>query len=239
MIRLTCRRQRVAVAALLLATACSSSDKPPAADSVSPAPLAQAQRLPAAGAMPGALTKPIDQYTGDEFNDFVKSLSYTGKHDKQRNCKNSPGCGGAKKVKVSVEAVATQDSIAASTAPQYGVVYVKAINDGNAEEARYNLAPGKKFEYYLIVSAMPAGGMQWRLEQLDTTPNARTHKQVGTGAFEGCNHKWVAGAQANFKTCADSSTASVRGKTVRLGLALQFDDDPMWTACASGCCVAK
>ncbi len=221
MIHFTCRRHHFAIAALVLIAACSKGDGPPA------------------GAMPGALTKPIDQYTGDEFDALVKSLKYTGKHEKERKCKNSPECSGTKKVKVSVEAVATQDSVGSSNVPQYGVVYIRAINDGDAEEARYSLAPGKMFEYYLIVSADSTGGMQWRLEQLDTTPKARAHKQVGTGAFEGCNHTWVAGAQANFKTCADSSTASVGGRTVRLGLAMQFDEDPMWSACASGCCIAR
>lgn len=241
MIRFTRRRHCIALAALVVAAGCAKSDKPPAADTVAPVPPVPLASAPPAQArvMPGALTKPIEQYTGEEFYDLVKKLSYAGKHDKQRKCKDAPGCTGAKKVKVSVDAVATQDSLSASTAPQYGVVYIRAINDGDATEARYNLAPGKKFEYYMIVMATPAGGMQWRLEQLDTTPKARTHTQVGNGVFEGCNHPWVAGAQANFKTCADSSTASARGRTVRLGLALQIDDDPMWAACSAGCCVAR
>jgi hypothetical protein len=230
----TCRRLYGAVAVLVFAAACSKGDKSPPPDSVRPETL-----ITPVKAMPGALTKPIDQYTGDELYTFVKGLSYAGKHDKQRNCKGAPGCGGTKKVKVTVDAVATQDSVAASNAPQYGVVYIRAINDGDATEARYNLEAGKKFEYYMIVSRTASDSMQWRLEQLDTTPNARTHKQIGTGVFEGCAHPWKAGAQANFKTCADTSTASIRGKTVRLGLKLQGDDDPMWAACAGGCCVAK
>lgn len=239
MIRFTRRRHCVALAALVLAAACSKSDKPPAVDTAAPAALRTAQPRGTPKVMPGALIKPIDQYSGDEFYDLVKKLTYTSKHDKQRNCKNSPGCGGSKKVSVVVEAVATQDSVGATNAPQYGVVYIKALNLGDAEEARYNIQPGKKFEYYVIVTATPAGAMQWQLEQLDTTPKARKITQVSSGVFEGCKHPWVAGAQANFKTCADTSTASMRGKTVRLGLKLQGDDDPMWASCAEGCCIAK
>ena len=230
--RFTCRRLYGAVAVLALAAACTKGDKTPPPDSVRPETLISPIKV-----MPGALTKPIDQYTGDEFYDLVKKLSYAGKHDKQRNCKGSPGCGGAKKVKVTVDAVATQDSLAASNAPQYGVVYIRAINDGDATEARYSLEPGKQFEYYVVVMRAAGDTMQWRLEQLDTTPNARAHKQIGTGSFQGCNHAWKPGAQANFKTCADSSTAAMRGRTVRLGLALQGDEDPMWAACAMGCCI--
>ena len=240
MIRFTCRRHRVvAVVAALALAACSKSDKTPAPDSAAPVPpVALAQ--PVAKAMPGALTKPIDQYTGSELYDFVKALRYEGGHTKDRKCKDSPGCAGTKRIKVTVDAVATQDSLGAANAPQYGVIYIRATNKGDAEEARYGMRPGNEFEYYLIVTGAQ-GNMQWRLEQLDTTPQARKHSQVGTGAFEGCQHPWKPGAQASFKTCADTSTvSSMRGKTVRMGLALQGgDDDPMWAACAQGCCIAK
>jgi hypothetical protein len=198
-----------------------------------------ASRVPKA--FPGALTKRIDSYTGDEFYDVVKKLSYSGGQERVRECKNDPGCQGpkpTKTTKVQVDAVTTQDSIAASNVPQYGVIYVRALNKGDAEEARYGMLPGNQFEYYLIITGDSAIGMKWRLEQLNTTPNARRHSQTGAGAFVPCpNHTWFAGAKADFKSCAKA--ASGRDTIVRLGLTFQAGGDPIWVVCAMGCCIVQ
>ncbi|MEO7457538.1 MAG: hypothetical protein ABIY52_14845 [Gemmatimonadaceae bacterium] len=230
--------------AVVLAAACSKSDAP-ATDSAKAAAAASSQPAALVGsapnarkALPGELTKPIDSYTGDEFYDLVKKLTYVGGKTVQRNCKNDPGCGATKKTAVTVDAVATQDSLAPSTVPQFGVVYIHAVNKGDAQEARYGMLPSRdKYEYYMVITADSAGtAMNWRLEQLDTSPKARQHSSIGTGKFTPCNHTWVAGARADFKTCAGA--ASSRDSVVHLGLALQGSGmDPMWSSCAAGCCI--
>ncbi len=188
--------------------------------------------------MPGDLTKPIDKYTGAEFDAFVKQLSYTGGHERQRKCRRDPGCSGTRRTLVLVDAVATQDSISPAVAPQFGVVYVRAINKGDAPEARYGLLPrNKQYEYYMIVTADSTGtAMEWRLEQVDI--KAKTHAKFGTGQFVSCSHTWVAGAQADFKTCANAAAA--HDSVMKLGLNLQAGDgDPIWASCATGCCVGQ
>ena len=205
--------------------------------------MAVASPVPAAASaprvMPGALTKPIDAYTGDEFRDFVTKLQFTGGVERERKCKNDPACEATKdpkRTKVFVDAVATQDSIAPATVPEFGVVYVRAVNKGNAEEALYGLKPGPNLEYYTIILRDSAGGMKWRLEMLDN--KARQHSSTGSGQFQPCNHAWVAGAKADFKTCAAASAGHDSVRT--LGLALQgATSAPMWAACAWGCCIAN
>ncbi|MDB4891490.1 MAG: hypothetical protein JWL61_3345 [Gemmatimonadetes bacterium] len=252
MSRFQLRRAHVAVASavVLVALACSKSDAPPAdttakapdtsaAASVAPQALVGAARgLKKNKPMPGDLTKPIDDYTGDEFRDLVKKLSFVGGHERPRKCKDDPACSGSKRTLVLVDAVATQDSLSASTAPQFGIVYVRAINKGDAPEARYGMLPSnKQYEYYMIVTADSAGtGMQWRLEQFDS--KARTHSKFGEGKFVPCNHAWVAGAKADFKTCANSAAA--HDSVMKLGLNLQgVDGDPIWASCAMGCCIGQ
>jgi hypothetical protein len=217
---------------LALLAACGRTDKAPATDS---------SRGAAAGARslriyPGALTKPIDAYSGDEFYALTSRLTYAGSHERERKCTGSPDCEGAaptKKTLVQVGAVATQDSLSAADVPAFGVVYVRAINRGDATEARYGLRPGATLRYYMIVHPDSTGALRWRLEELDSTP-PRRHVQIGAGAFQGCGHAWTAGARADFKTC----DAPERGDTVTtLGLTMQFNDPPLWTACARGCCV--
>ncbi len=234
--RLQLRRTHVGVAALFTLVACSKGDSLPKDSGALKSALKSA---PGPAVMPGTLTKPIDSYTGDEFYAFVQKLAYSGGHDRDRDCKNDPACqdpGLRKHTIVRVEAITTQDSLAPSNMPKFGVVYLRAVNKGDAEEARYGLKPGSHNEYYMIITADSVGGMQYRLELLDT--KARQHSLAGAGAFTSCNHAWVAGARADFKTCA--SSASARDSVVRLGLSLQGGlGDPLWAACAGGCCIGQ
>jgi hypothetical protein len=231
-------------ALLLLALAACTKGDTPRTDTTAARPLAAANaNRTAARQLSGALTKPLDAYTGDEFYAFVQALSFTADAVKDRKCKNDPACASSpkpKKIKVGVAAVVGQDSLSAGTTPENGVVYIRATNLGDAEEARYSMKPGKHLEFYVVVLPDAGGTMKYRLEQLDTRAGSRQHSSVGTGPFTACTHQWAAGAKADFKTCANSAAAhATRDSVVKLGLMLQGgDDDPMWSSCATGCCVA-
>lgn len=233
-------RRALVVATLLsmLLVGCSRSESNTDSLRVPATPLAAA-----AGALPGALTKPIDQYSGDELYSFTHALRFGGGVERPRKCKGDPACqgAGARKTKVRVDAVDDQDSLGVTAVPVNGVVAIRAINTGKDEEARYGFKADKKLEYYLIVLPGTGGAGRWRLEQLDTTAGARRHSPVAAGAFEGCNHPWPPtppAIRADFRTCADATPPadSVR----RLELRLQaLDDLPMWITCLQGCCVVE
>ena len=232
-------RRLVLLALSASALGCAKGDAPPADSMKTPAASPAFAVGTPASAMAGALTKPIDSYSGDELYEFVRKLQFTGGQERERKCKNDPACGngkGPKRTRVAVDAVALQDSIAAGNTPQFGVVYIRAINKGDAEEARYKLKPGPQVENYVIVMPDTGATLKWRLEQLDTTPNTRTHASIGTGPFKSCDHNtWAKGAKADFKTCA--TAAAGHDSVLKLGLALQDPiDSPMWSACANGCC---
>jgi hypothetical protein len=242
--RIPQRRARHAVIGLIMLVAgCARKDSASRADSggaVAAPRVAASARLasPVRGGpvFPGALTKPIDDYSGDEFFTFTTQLVYAGSHERDRDCKNASGCSGPnpKKTKVQVSAVATQDSLAESNVPEFGVLYVRAINKGTEQEARYGLRPGPSLRYYVIVRRDTSGDMRWRLEELDTSA-PRRHAQVASGTFHPCGHAWTPGARADFKTCDAPERADT---VVTMGLLLQGSDrDPVWFACASGCCV--
>lgn len=220
--------------------ACGRSDKTRVSDSAA-VPGAARRALASPGlrrAYPGALTKAIDDYTGDELFELTRRLRFGGSHERERACRGMAGCDGTApthRTLVQVSAVATQDSLSAADVPPFGVIYVRAINRGDATEARYGLRPGNTLRYYMIVQRDSSGAMGWRLEELVTTP-PRRHARVASGAFTGCGHElqWTPGARADFKTCE----AAERSDTVvTLGLAAQLSDPPLWSSCGSGCCV--
>lgn len=195
---------------------------------------------PATASLPGVLTKPIDQYSGDEFYEFVQRLKWGGGVEKDRKCKGDPACDGTKPSKhtaVRVDAVDGQDSISATTVPANGVVAVRALNRGTLAEERYGFKPEKKLEYYMIVLPGSGGNGRWQFEELDTTPGARKHTSVGTGTFKPCNHPYRPGRvnRANFYTCANSPTTdSVQKSNLMM---FDFNTDPIWVDCAAGCCI--
>ena len=235
------RQSCSAVVVLTLLAACGRSDKAPAGESAS-APGASRRGLaaPTAGgahrSYPGALTKPIDAYSGDELYELTRSLHFAGSHERQRKCRNAAGCEGATPARhtlVQVSAVATQDSVSAATVPQFGVVYVRAINRGDTEEARYGLRPSTTLRYYAIVSRDSAGALAWRLEELETAA-PRRHRQIASGTIHSCGHGWRPGARADFRSCAQGDLTDT---VVTLPFTLrQTLDDPLWTMCDQGCC---
>ena len=178
------QRRFAFIALACISMGCAKSDAPPPDSAMKFVASPPGGGGTPASAMPGALTKSIDSYTGDELYAFVRKLQFTGGQERERKCKNNPACNNSKapkRTRVAVDAVALQDSIAAGNTSQFGVVFIRAINRGDAEEARYGLKPGAQVENYVIVMPDTGATLQWRLEQLDTTPNARVHASIGTG----------------------------------------------------------
>jgi hypothetical protein len=225
------KQTHVAAALLLLVFAGAMRETPP-----------QGQQR---RALPGDLTKPIDQYTGDEFFALVNGLNYTGGQERARRCSGNPGCGNALRTNVRVDAVAGEDSISTGNLPQFGVVAMKAVVRGNQTEAMYGMqstGPNGRFSYYLIVMRGNTPGTgTWRLEELSIQGNTRTHRMLTQGRFTPCNHPYVAGARADFRTCAQAGASAAgqpRFLNASFGSSAQGTEPPFWIGCASGCCTA-
>jgi hypothetical protein len=188
--------------------------------------------------VPGALAKPLDQYTPDEFYAFAHALPFGGGADKSRKCKGNPGCdvkAGAI-TSARVDAVDGQDSLTASALPKNGVVVIRAKNTGKYEEARYSMQPGD-FEYFVVLRAVGSDSARWSMQQVSTGPGGRTRIEVASGAFVPCHHPFrKLENRANFYTCADSHMSS--DSTLKMGQALQDAlTEPIWLSCGMGCCV--
>jgi hypothetical protein len=242
-------RIRLAIALpALLAIACGKGEKaaPPDSSASPPAPLVstpgagQSARL--ASAMPGALTKPIDEYTGEELQQLTSRLAFGGGHERERRCRNDASCAGDSPVTtpVRIDVVVGQDSVGPRNLPPYGVIQVRAVNKGRFEEARYGFKPDARREYYMIMTSDGSGGARWRLEELDRRSTPARHTQVGSGKIQDCGHRnWSPGARADFLSCASAASSARTDSVTRLGLLLQAPslDAPIWQMCDDGCCI--
>jgi hypothetical protein len=216
-------------AAMLILAACSKpADR--ANDSAAGATTAVPQRPPG----PGELTKPLADYTGDELYALVQTLQYAGANTRVRRCQGLPGCSVGNPpttTRVMVEGVVGEDSVPARGAiPRYGVIVVRARNLGGQRDAMYGMRPGNRFQYFLVVLPDTGGLARWQLEQLEVVGNNRTHSALAVGRILGCNHPFVRGARADFRTCNDpplrpASTAAFQGL-----------ESPIWYGCEDGCC---
>jgi hypothetical protein len=216
---------RVAIGAIVvgsLVVACRPKDRGPAAE------------------LPGTLTKPIGEYSGDEFYALTHKLEWGGGAESDRKCVGDPQCEGATPSKytlVRVDAVGGQDSISATNLPKNGVVTVRALNRGEYTEARYGFKNSKTLEYYVLVLPGDEKAGRWQVAELDTTTGARKITMLGSGTFTPCNHPYQPKLvnRANFYTCQDAHMSDSVQKT---GLLLfSAHDDPIWASCAQGCCI--
>ena len=194
-------------------------------------------------ALTGDLTKPIGQYTGDEFAALANRLNYVGGQERARRCTGQAACAQAQRTNVRVDAVADADSLAAGNLPQFGVVAARIIVRGNQTEQRYGMqstGPNGRYSYYLIVERGTAAAATWRLEELSVVGNTRTHRTLTTGRFVPCNHQFQRGARADFRTCTQAASNDGAGIFRLASFAAQQPpgDPPIWISCASGCCTA-
>lgn len=200
------------------------------------APLAATGATP----QPGTLPKPVDQMTGDELYAFTHGLTFTGGQERQRRCRGEAACRGpnpTRFTRIRIDAVGGEDSL--TTGPGLsanGTVAARGLNRGQLADSMYDMRPGQPYEFYLIVLPEAQGGnATWRLEELTTTPGSRSHRSIMTGAFKGCNHPFVRGARADFKTCAQAAPV----RQASFGALPQTEiDPPIWIGCALGCCTS-
>jgi hypothetical protein len=233
----------LAIVVLLALAACGradqqKSDKTNATDSPNTPRLATVSAARgAAAALPGTLVKAIDQYTGDELYAFAHGLTFTGGNERERRCRGNASCRGAtpgQRTRVRVDAVDQQDSLSAGAVPVNGVIAVRANNAGAMADSMYNMKPGARYEYYLIVLPGTGGRASWRLEELDVTQGSRAHRSVATGLIRECNHPFVRGARADFKSCATAATV----RPASFKMLQDVPEEPIWYGCSSGCCTA-
>ena len=183
----------------------------------------------------GDLTKALDTYTGEEFFTLVSGLNYSGRQDRQRKCRGNAACAGGQKINVHVEAVADADSLGTANLGQFGVIAAHAVNHGNGTEDRYNMKPGQRYSYFLVILPATATTATWKLEELDVQGNTHSHSTVATGSVKLCGHPYVRGARADFKTCDQASGGEFSLVSFERAAKRGGGDPPFWYSCASGC----
>lgn len=217
-------------------------------------------------AFSGDLTRPIDQYTGDEFFTLTNGLNYgNASPSRTRRCRGNQACTGPNPTRFTtaiVWEVSDADSVSAGQLLANGAVVARARVTGQDSTDMYRMAPSQgRFDYFLIVIPAAENTATWRLEELETRQpgNQHFHKAVATGRFNLCGHPFQRGARADFQTCAQAGGGGLGGGAARggsqsggrqaatarsttlgaLSALLQGIEPPLWISCASGCCTAE
>lgn len=229
----------------LIGCARGERQKQATADSTKQTAAASVSNVAVAGTtLPGALPQPLGQMTGDQLHDLAQRLQFVGGHERQRRCRGSAECRGPNPrqfTRLAIAGVDQEDSLGMTNLPPNGVIAARLLNRGQMADTMYGARPG--YEYYLIVIPSADSAPAWRLEEV-TTAAPRQHHSIAIGKLKGCGHSWVAGARADFKTCAQSAAeAEARGHASLLHPVvfrpMQLDDEPpIWFGCSLGCCTA-
>ena len=194
---------------------------------------------PARRALSGDLAKPLAQYTGAQFAALVQPLRYGQGAERQRRCRGLVECAAGRQVGVRIDAVADADSLAPGNLPPNGVVAARIRNRSPEMESRYNMRGGAQYSYFLIVHPAAGGLATWTLEELDAQGTNVAHRTVASGRFTPCNHPFVRGARADFRTCTQPGTGRASIQQIALMQQGGPEDPPIWIACAAGCCIAE
>jgi hypothetical protein len=237
----TVARTLAAGCAVVLTAACGKGGEKAKSETTAAAPPPAAAAAPSPP--PGTLTKPIDQYTGDEFYALTQGLQYGGGGTHGRRCRGRAGCRGPNakdSTRIQVEGIVGDDSLSATTLGVNGVLAMRLHNVGSYADSMYNTRPGAQYENYLIVLPVPnSASATWRLEELTTTPGSRSHRMISSGKLRECpKHAFQRGPHADFKTCEQADNLRPASFS-RNALPLQGDlGPPAWFGCAFGCCTA-
>lgn len=223
-----------AAVALLALAACGRNDSR-SADSAARLNVAQGPGGAARTAGPGELTKPLADYTGEEFHQLTQTLQYAGASERTRRCRGQ-GCetgNPPNTTLVRVEGIVGEDSVDLANVPQFGVIVSRGRNVGGLPDAMYGMRPGAPFSYFLVIlpPAAAGGAARWQIEQLDVQGSNRSHSPLTTGFARGCNHPFRRGPGSDFRTCADTSVFRPAALRLQAG-----GEAPWWFNCDDGCC---
>jgi len=227
-----------------LAVACGKGSEKAKGESTAAAPPGATAAAAAPAPPPGTLTKPIDQYTGDEFYALTRQLQYGGGGTHGRRCRGRAGCRGPNprdSTRIQVDGIVGDDSLSAATLPPNGVLAMRAINVGQFADSMYNTRPGTQYESYLIILPVPnSASATWRFEELTTTAGSRSHHMISSGTLRECpKHAFQRGPHADFKTCEQADNLRPASFSRRAAAMMQGDlGPPAWFGCAFGCCTA-
>jgi len=227
---------------LALLTACGRGDR--AADSTPDSAAAPTTLVGATNAgssfTPGALAKPLTDYTAEQFRALAESLTFGGGAEQQRTCKKTAGCEvkGGKLTAARVDAANGLDSLRVAQLTANGVIAARARVTGQYEEARYGMRPGA-LEYYVVLYPDTTGTASWRLAEVSTNNGGQPVISIGTGPYRPCppTTSRQTKYRANFWSCA---AAHVNDSTMKMGLSEHgVLSDPMWLTCPTGCCTVE
>lgn len=216
-----------------------------------------ATTLPAGRTRPpnlsGTLTKPIAQYTGTEFNDFVRNVALGGGHSRPRACKHFWSCafdGG--KTDVTITATADAMWLNATNAGPNGTV-AAIVTGVHHDTDSYPFLKNDTYAFILYPAVAP-NGATWSLEQIEKTNGVYSISSVASGSFKECTPGTVlywTSSSADFAECGSvphttpRPTGSTQMDVMGFGalkvvfanlLAVYRDGPPSWFTCETGCC---
>ena len=185
--------------------------------------------------LPGALDKPITDYTSVELRQFVAGLNPVPGPSQERCSVAPPGCDPKTRAQITVYDGQQGVGPANANGNNYGTIVMKMTNTGPASaptEFMFGLEAGN-FEYYMVAKKK-SSDMSWELYRVPTDdPNAEP-TLTKSGDFAACpGHTQRPSAKGEFSTCDKAPHTNNTPGALRGG-----ESDPAWMTCSAGCCTA-
>lgn len=190
------------------------------------------------------LTKPVTDYTGDQFQAVVSALYFGGSAvddvvDPDTGAAAPQPPGGAE---LMVEAMSEANQVNLNDVGNFGTVVARLRNLGGGSDPTFGTTPGASHEYYIIVTpGTRADTAAFTIVRLTRGPNPSIDPRGRTGIIAPCADDEAAPSysSARFGGCTHRGATATAERPGFFGVGTLWAQEgrgSIWVSCSAGCC---
>ncbi len=229
-------RAAVAAAACLVAAAFVACARPDDRGSDTVQPPSEDRGSP-------RLTKPVTDYTGDEFQTVVSALYFGGSavddvmtSDTGMGAPQPPG-----DAELMIEAMSEANRVDLNDVGNFGTVVARLRNLGGGSDPTFGTTPGASHEYYVVVTpGTSSDTAAFTIVRLTRGPNPAIQPRGRTGIIAPCavDEPAPSYSSARFGGCVHRGDVAEAERTSFFGVRTLWAQGrgSAWVSCSAGCC---
>lgn len=207
---------------------------------------------PTPGVFMGALTKPIEKYTGPELMSQLSKATWFG-WERNRRCHSTLNCGSVHRGRMYAQAIGDANVFPVNGTPaagEFGVVIGRISNIGSHTDATTGLPGNQKNPdvYYYIVERSDQTAPTIKLARITyekdpTVADAEIELDTALAGIIPCKDTNVHVPRprplGDFSTCAMGSPPETVRESAKVSRLMDAADATPWFSCAEGCCTVQ
>lgn len=188
------------------------------------------------------LTKPVADYTGEQFQSLISALYFGGSSvDSAIAADTSVTAPAPGSAELMIEAMSAANQVDLNDVGNYGTVVARLRNLGGGSDPTFGTTPGATREYYVIVTPDPRPDTAaFAIVGLVRGPRPTVLPRGNTGIIAPCaeDEPPPAYSSARFGGCTHRGSTAVTERRSLFGVRTLWAQGrgSAWVSCTAGCC---